>query len=99
MRGYRVFRHDREGREKGGVAILVENTLPAQELTVSTNNHAEIHGLNIAVNDKEHKIFNVYSQPNRICLSTTCSYRTVGASFLEISTVTQRHGIMKKRPT
>ena len=25
MRGYQVFRHDREGRAKGGVAILVKN--------------------------------------------------------------------------
>ena len=40
MRRYLVFRHDREGRAKVGVAILVKNTTPAQEYTVSTNNQA-----------------------------------------------------------
>ena len=34
MRGYQVFWHDREDRAKGGIAILVKNTIPAQELTV-----------------------------------------------------------------
>ena len=49
MRGYQVFRHDREGREKGGVAIIVKYTIPAQEFTVSTNNQAEIHGVSIII--------------------------------------------------
>ena len=52
MRGYQVFRHDREGRAKGGVAILVKNTIPAHEFTVSTNNQAEIHGVSIKINEK-----------------------------------------------
>ena len=70
MRGDRVFRHDRDGRIKGGVAILVlkkyfKKTIPAQELTVSTNNQAEIHGINIIVNDKQHRIFNVYRSKRR----------------------------------
>ena len=65
MRGYQLFRHDREGRAKGGVAILVKNAIPAQEFTVGTNNQAEIHRVNIIVNDKQHKIFNVYSPPDR----------------------------------
>ena len=67
MRGYRGFRHDREGREgregrtKGGVAILVRNSIPAQEFTISTINQAEIHGDNSIVDDQQLKIFNVYS--------------------------------------
>ena len=65
MIGYQVFRHDREGRAKGGVATLVKNTIPAQELTVTSNNQAEFHGVNIIVNDKQHTIFNVYSPPHR----------------------------------
>ena len=40
MRGCQDFRHDTEGRAKGGVAILVKNTVPAHEFTVSTNNEA-----------------------------------------------------------
>ena len=65
MRGYQVFRHGREGRGKGGVAIRVKNTIQAQEFTVSTNNQAEIHGVNILVNDKQHKIVNVYIPSDR----------------------------------
>ena len=57
MRGYQVFRHDREDRAKGGVAILVKNTIPAHEFTVSTNNQAEIHGASIIINEKQYKIF------------------------------------------
>ncbi|KAK7090567.1 hypothetical protein V1264_010344 [Littorina saxatilis] len=57
MRGYQVFRHDREGRSKGGVAILVKNSIPAKEFIISTNNQAEIHGVNIVVN-AEHLLQN-----------------------------------------
>ena len=65
MRGYHVFRHDREGKTKGGVAILVRKTIPAQEFTVSTNSQAEIHGVSIIVNGKQYKIFNICSPPDR----------------------------------
>ena len=65
MRGYQVFRHDREGRAKGGVAILVKNTIPAHEFTVSTNNQAEMHGVSIIINEKQYKIFNIYCPPDR----------------------------------
>ena len=66
MRGYQVFRHDREGRAKWGVAILVKNTIPAHEFTVSTNNQAEIHGVSIIMNEKHYKIFNIiYCPPDR----------------------------------
>ena len=41
----------------------MKNTIPAHELTVSIDNQAEIHGVNIIVNDKQHKIFNVYIPP------------------------------------
>ena len=60
-----MFQHNREGRAKGGVAILVKNTIPAQEFTVSTNNQAEIHGVSIIINEKQYKIFNIYSPPDR----------------------------------
>ena len=62
MRGCQVFRRDREGRAKGGVAILVKNTIPAHEFT---NNQAEIHGVSIIINEKQYKIFNIYCPPDR----------------------------------
>ena len=65
MRGFQVFWHDREGRAKGGVAILVKNTIPAHDFTVSTNNQAEIHGVSIIINEKQYKIFNIYCPPDR----------------------------------
>ena len=65
MRGYQVFRHDREGRSKGGVAILVKNSIPAQEFVVRTNNQAEIHGVNIIVDNQKLRIFSVYCPPDR----------------------------------
>ena len=68
MRGCQVFRHDRESREgrtKGGVAILVRNSIPAQEVTIRTNKLEEIHGVNIIVGDQQLKSFNVYSPPDR----------------------------------
>ena len=65
IRAYQVFRHDREGRAKGGVAILVKNTIPAHEFTVSTNNQAEIHGVSVIINEKQYKIFNIHCPPDR----------------------------------
>lgn len=60
VRGYQVYRQDREGRAKGGVAILVKNSIPAQEFTINTNDQAEIHGVNIKVDNRQLKIINVY---------------------------------------
>ena len=37
MRGYETFRVDREGRHKGGVLILVRNSIAAQEIKIDTN--------------------------------------------------------------
>ena len=65
MRGYQVFRHDREGRARGGVAIIVKNTIPEQEFTVSTNNQADIHRVSTIVDAKQYKIFNTHSPPDR----------------------------------
>ena len=53
---------------RGGVVILAKNTTPAQGLTVSTNIQADIHGVNILVNDKQHKIFNIYNHRLTYCV-------------------------------
>ena len=44
MRGYQVVRQDRTDRIKGGVLILIKNSLPYQEIIVDTENQAEIQG-------------------------------------------------------
>ena len=39
--------------------------MPGHEFTVSTNNHAEIHGVSIIIKEKQYEIFNIYSPPDR----------------------------------
>ncbi|RUS68475.1 hypothetical protein EGW08_023763 [Elysia chlorotica] len=65
IRGYQTFRSDREGRTKGGVAILVRNSIPTQEFAVNTSNQAEIHGVTIKADNQHIQIFNVYSPSDR----------------------------------
>ena len=60
IRGYQCFRMDREGRHKGGVLILVHNSIPAVELHVDTEQQAEIHGVKIVVEDVDITIYNLY---------------------------------------
>jgi ribonuclease HI len=71
IRGYQVFRYDREDRSKGGAAILVKNSIPARELQVNTNHQSEIHGVTVTIENQEIKIFNVYSPVDReLCLNS-----------------------------
>ena len=56
---------DREGRNKDGVLILVKNHIPAKHITVVTGNQAEITGVEITVQDKQIRIYNVYCPPDR----------------------------------
>ena len=65
IRGYQPFRHDRQGRTKGGAALLVRNTIPAKPFTVSTNDQAEIQGVNIVINDQQMDIVNIYSPSDK----------------------------------
>ena len=65
VRGYQTFRQDRVGRTKGGIALLVKNTLSAKEFSVSTNDQAEIQGANIVINNQQMEVINVYSPPDR----------------------------------
>ncbi|KAL8604433.1 hypothetical protein ACOMHN_042262 [Nucella lapillus] len=51
---------DREGRKKGGVQMLIKNSILASEFTVDTNNEAEIHGIKITVDKTVITIFTVY---------------------------------------
>ena len=60
IRGYQTFRVDRKGKHKGGVLILVKNNIPATEILINTNQQAEIHGINVVVNNSKITIYNLY---------------------------------------
>ena len=60
IRGYQTFRMDREGRSKGGVLILVKNSIPAIGFQVDTNHQAEIHGVKITIDKTIITIYNLY---------------------------------------
>ena len=49
IRGYQTFRMDREGRQKGGVLILVKNDIPAKDFKINTGQQSERHGAYIIV--------------------------------------------------
>ena len=65
VRGYQTYRVDRQERHKGGVVILVRNNLPAQQITVVTDGQAEITGVDVYVQEKPIRIYNVYCPPDR----------------------------------
>ena len=65
VRGYQAFRHDRKRTKKGGVLILVKNSIPAQDFIVETNEQAEIQGVRIMIGGRQLKIFNVYSPQDK----------------------------------
>ena len=50
---------DREGRQKGGVLILVKNDIPAKDLKIDTGQQSEIHGAYITVGNTTVTIFNL----------------------------------------
>ena len=71
IRGYQAFRMDRTGL-KGGVMILVKNEIPAKDFQIKTersegtgNVQAEIHGVDITINQTCIKIFNIYCPDNK----------------------------------
>ena len=52
VRGYQTYRMDRENRSKGGILILVHNSIPAQDFQIDTGNEAEINGLKVNTHNK-----------------------------------------------
>ena len=63
---------DTEGRHKGGVLILVKNSIPARELKVDTarppgseNRQAEIHSVVAKVGETDLNIYNLYCPDNK----------------------------------
>ena len=70
MRGYQVregiaYTMIEKAEQREELPNFVKNTIPAQEFTVSINNQVEIHWVNFIVNNKQHKIFIVYSPSDR----------------------------------
>ena len=65
VRGYECFRSDRIERHKGGVLILVRNSINAEELRVETNQQAEINGADITHGEECIRIYNAYCPPDR----------------------------------
>ena len=65
VRGYETFRVDREGRHKGGVLMLVRNSIAAQDFKIDTNQQAEIQGINCVIENRNLRILNVYCPPDR----------------------------------
>ena len=47
------------------MAVLVKNSIPVQDFCVSTNNQAEIHGVNITLDNQQIKILNAYCPVDR----------------------------------
>ena len=60
IRGYQTFKMNREGRHKGGVLILVRNSIAATEVKLDTNQEAEIQRVQITVDKSVVTIFNLY---------------------------------------
>ena len=59
IRGYQTFRADREGH-KGGVMVLVKNSIAAKDFIVNTDNQAEIQGIQFNAEKTALTVFNLY---------------------------------------
>ena len=68
VRGYETYRHDREGRLKGGVVTLVKNSLPSVLLKKSKpGEDTEYIGIQLVTRQKEPlTLYNVYSPPDKL---------------------------------
>ena len=63
--GYEAIRQARKGH-KGGVLILIRNSMPNRGLTVHTNNQAEVVGADISLEgDRTIRVFNIYCHPKK----------------------------------
>lgn len=67
IRGYEVFRQDRENRPKGGLITLVRNNIPAAETQSSgqADLDTEFLGVKLVLSDMPVTVLNVYSPPDK----------------------------------
>ena len=66
IRGYELYRQDREDRPKGGVLTLVRNSLSSVETKCSGDSDTEYITVNVILNGKNLTICNIYSPPNKM---------------------------------
>ena len=67
IRGYEVFRQDRENRPKGGLLTLVRNNIPAAEIQRSgqADLDTEYLGVKLVLAGTPVTVFNIYSPPDK----------------------------------
>ena len=63
LRGCQAFRHNREGKRKGGILTLIRNYYPAAEIQRSENSETEFLGVEVILPSFNFQIDNVYSPP------------------------------------
>ncbi|KAL1122863.1 hypothetical protein AAG570_003189 [Ranatra chinensis] len=63
--GYITVRNDRVGRNGGGVAILLKESIPFRQIDLPTNpDGTETLGIKVILNNRSTTIINVYNPPN-----------------------------------
>ena len=65
VRGYELYRQDRQERKKGGVCTLVRNSLSSVETGRSGNSDTESITVKIVLPDKHLNVCNIYSPPDK----------------------------------
>ena len=65
IRGYQMFRQDREHRTKGGILTLVRNSIPAHETQRSEDTQLETEFLGVRLAQQNLVIYNLYSPPDK----------------------------------
>jgi len=66
IRGYELYRQDREDRPKGGVLTLVRNSLPSVETGRSGESDTECITVELILKDRHLTVCNLYSPPNKM---------------------------------
>ena len=60
IRGYQVVRQDRTDRIKGGIMMLIKNSIPFQDFSVETDHQAEIQKIKVTLGNDILTIYNEY---------------------------------------
>lgn len=65
IRGYELYRQDRQDRPKGGVCTLVRNSLSSVETKRSNDSDTESITVNIILSGQHLTVHNIYSPPDK----------------------------------
>ena len=65
IRGFELYRQDRQDRPKGGVCTLVRNSIPSVEIHRSVDTNTESLTVKVILPDKDLSICNLYSPPDK----------------------------------